>query len=148
MEKARAGLVDLLASYRKRKEHDITLVFDGYKQGMAIEQVLYSGHVRVIYTRLGERADDVIKNTISAERREWIVVTADRDIVDHAWATGSVPVPPEGFMEALSRHSATSSDSAVNREDSEESGERQVRKGSAYHLSKKEKAIRRVLNKL
>lgn len=148
MERARAGLVDQLAFYRRMKEHDITVVFDGYKQGMPVEHVIYSGHVKVVYTRLGERADDFIKKTISAERREWIVVTADRDIADHAWATGSIPVAPERFVGAISRRSAGSSDATEHGADGEEHDERPTRKGSSYHLSRKEKAVRRVINKL
>ena len=104
MEKARASLVDLIVGYRKTVDHDITIVFDGYKNGMATEQVSFNGHVKVIYTRLGERADDVIKKTVSTKQREWIVVTADRDIADHAWAAGSVAVAPEKFLDIIIRH--------------------------------------------
>ncbi|HTZ18793.1 MAG TPA: NYN domain-containing protein, partial [Dissulfurispiraceae bacterium] len=95
MEKARDVLIHDIVGYRKIVDHDITVVFDGYKNGMATQTVSYTGGVKVVYSRLGERADDVIKKTVLQHRLEWIVVTADRDIADHAWAAGSVPVPPE-----------------------------------------------------
>ncbi len=146
MEKARGGLVDLIVGYRKTFDHDITIVFDGYKNGMATEQVSFNGHVKVIYTRLGERADDVIKKIVSNERREWIVVTADRDIADHAWAAGSVPVAPEKFVDIITRHRLKDIDEPLADEEDDE--ERHARRGNPHQFSKKEKALRRVLSKL
>jgi len=146
LEKARAGLVELLARYRKTKDHNISVVFDGYKNGLAAQQASYSGHVKVIYTRLGERADDLIKKTVSQERREWIVVTADRDIADHAWSVGSVPVPPERFMNAIAQHRELRAYEVPMYEDNDE--DLQPRRGNPHQPSKKEKALRRVLSKL
>ncbi len=155
MEKARDILVDALAGYRKVAGHDITVVFDGYKNGMAVQKVSYKGNVKIIYSRLGERADDVIKKTVSQQRLEWIVVTADRDIADHAWAAGSVPVPPEKFMDIIEKRSRVKGEEIPAVQTEEEVPERDEddednhhRKGNPYKPSKKEKAIRRVLAKL
>jgi predicted RNA-binding protein with PIN domain len=149
MEKAREALLSLLAGYRKGRPHDITVVFDGYRNGMAVEQHAIFNNVKVIYTHLGEKADDVIKKLISRERKDWIVVTEDRDIVDHAWAVGSVPVHPDRFMgivEKSTRHRPSEEITEADDEDDEYGGHE--RKGNAYQPSKKEKAIRRVLAKL
>jgi uncharacterized protein len=152
MEKARDGLIAVLAGYRKIKDHEITVVFDGYKSGMASQSISYKGNVKVIYSRLGESADDVIKKTVSQERREWIVVTADRDIADHAWSVGSVPVPPERFMDIVTRQGPETGDSLIRESavyDKDEEGEEgRPRHGNPHMLSKKEKALRRVLGKL
>jgi uncharacterized protein len=150
MEKAREELLSQLAEYRKIREHDITVVFDGYKFGMSTQQMSYHGGVRVIFTRLGERADDVIKKTVSQERRGWIVVTADRDIIDHAWAAGAVPVPPDRFMDIISRRCRPGEDEGnadVGKDECEENMER-GRKGNPRQLSKKEKLLRQALSKL
>jgi predicted RNA-binding protein with PIN domain len=144
LEKARHSLISDIVEYRKLNLHDITIVFDGYKFGMSVEQVSFTGNVRVIYTRLGEKADDAIKRIVSAEHLEWIVVTGDRDIADHAWKAGSVPVPPEKFMKIISRRQEATMDGSADEED----GIVQNRKGNPFRLSKKEKAIRRVLGKL
>ena len=101
------------------------------------------GGVKVIYSRIGDKADAVIKRMISAERREWIVVTSDREIADHAWSTGSIPVSSDDFLNALS----TKDLSGIEEEDEEEYIEPR-RKGSPRQLSKKEKAIKRALSKL
>jgi predicted RNA-binding protein with PIN domain len=152
MEKVRDGLLSQLAEYRKVRAHEITVVFDGYKNGMATQQVSYRNEVRVIYTRLGEKADDVIKKIISRERREWIVVTADRDIVDHAWSVGSVPVVPDKFMDIISRACRTGAedvpDVSADSEDEDDQDEGRDRRGNPYKPSKKEKALRRILSKL
>ncbi len=147
MEKARDTLLDAVIEYRKVKDHDITVVFDGYKNGMATQQLSFRDNVKVIFTRLGERADDVIKKTVTQERREWIVVTADRDIADHAWAAGSVAVAPERFMDIITRTHRINADEVREVEEDDED-ERHERKGNPFRPSKKEKTLRRILGKL
>ena len=137
-------LIDSLIEYRKRKGHDITVVFDGWKTGEGKENQTVTGGVSVIYSRIGENADSVIKRVISSDRREWIVVTGDRDISHHAWAVGSVPVSTEDFLKAVERKE--SSDSVSEEYDQEYISP--PRKGNPRTPSKKEKAIMRVLKKL
>jgi hypothetical protein len=137
-------LIDSLIEYRKRKGHDMTVVFDGWKTGAAQENQSVTGGIKVIYSRIGEKADFVIKRIISSDRREWIVVTSDRDIVNHAWALGSIPVSAEDFLVAIEKGIPSYLD---EKENDEEYIEPQ-RKGNPRRLSKKEKAIRRVLSKL
>jgi predicted RNA-binding protein with PIN domain len=150
MEKARDTLLDAMSDYLKVKDHDITVVFDGYKNGMATQQVSFRDNVKVIFTRLGERADDVIKKTVSQERREWIVVTADRDIADHAWAAGSVALAPDRFMNIITRQYRINADEVpeASDEDDDDDDGRHERKGNPYKPSKKEKVLRRILGKL
>ena len=144
LEKQREMLIDSLIEYRKRKGHEITVVFDGWKTGEAQENQFVTGGIKVIYSRIGEKADSVIKRIISSDRREWIVVTSDRDIANHAWASGSIPVSVEGFLMAIQNEIPLYLD---DKEDDEEYIEPQ-RKGNPRRLSKKEKAIRRALSKL
>jgi predicted RNA-binding protein with PIN domain len=148
MEKARDTLLDAMIAYRKVKDHEITVVFDGYKNGMATQQVVFRDKVKVIFTRLGERADDVIKKTVWQERREWIVVTADRDIADHAWAAGSVAVAPEKFMDIITRQIGINADEVPDAAYENDDDDRYSRKGNPFRPSKKEKALRRILGKL
>ncbi len=109
---------------------------------MGRENQSVTGGVKVIYSGIGEKADSVIKRIISAERREWIVVTSDRDIADHAWASGSIPVPSDDFLNTFEKKQ-----SDIVGEDEEEYFEPQ-RKGSPRKLSKKDKAVKRALSKL
>ena len=65
LEKQRETLIDALIEYKKRKGHDITVVFDGWKTGESHESRYVTGGVRVIYSRVGEKADSVIKRIIT-----------------------------------------------------------------------------------
>jgi len=150
MEKARDGFVDLLIQYRMLKTHDITVAFDGYKSGAGTEHVAVRGGVKIIYSRLGDRADDVIKRNISTDKREWIVVSSDREIINHTWSVNSIPIPSERFFEIVSRQTgqgAGANEFLYKDLDDDFEGHR-VQKGNPHQLSKKEKAIRRVLSKL
>jgi predicted RNA-binding protein with PIN domain len=136
-----------LIEYGKRKGHDITVVFDGWKTGEGKESRSVIGGITVIFTRIGENADAVIKRIISSVKREWIVVTSDRDIVNHAWASGSIPVPAEAFLASLGKKGSPYSDYSEEEVSEEEYPEHQ-RKGNPRQPSKKEKAIIRALRKL
>lgn len=126
------------------------VVFDGWKAGAGTENASVRGGVKVIYSRLGEKADAVIKRLLSSERREWIVVSSDRDIAAHAWATGAVPIGAERFLALLElqRAGAALDSEGPLSEDEDESERACVGKGSGRQLSKKEKAIGRALGKL
>lgn len=153
MEKARNGFIELLLEYRLKSNHDITVVFDGHKSGGAAENFSARGGVKIIYSKLGERADDVIKRIISAQRKEWIVVSSDRDIANHAWHVNSIPVPSESFYEKVSGTvkkglSDKSTEDASHYFKDEDEEYTPNHKGSAYQLSKKDKLIKKALAKL
>jgi predicted RNA-binding protein with PIN domain len=157
MEKARDGFVDLLVDYKKIKAHDITVIFDGYKSGSGVESVAVRGGVKIIYSRLAERADDVIKRIISKDRKEWIVVSNDRDIANHAWSVNSIPIPSGRFYEAVSKQiNRNNAETGTTGKDADEFLYKDLDddeyshslKGNPHRLSKKEKAIRRALGKL
>lgn len=143
LKKQREILIDSLIAYGKKKGHNITVVFDGWRTGQGQESRTVIAGVKVIYSRIGDKADDVIKRMISAERREWIVVTSDREIAGHAWQTGSIPVSSDDFLNAL-----RTKDLYDIEEEYEEEYIESGRKGSPHQLSKKEKAVRRALSKL
>ncbi len=144
-------LIGALIEYRRRKGHDMTVVFDGWKTGEGQESQAVTGGVRVIYSRIGENADSVIKRIVTSVRREWIVVSSDRDIADHAWASGSIPVRAEDFLRALEKTGrapeAASDEEICNGAESDyETPAR--RGGNPRRLSRKGKAVARALGKL
>lgn len=145
LKKQRDQLIEALINYKKEKDHDITVVFDGWKTGEAQESRSKIGGITIIYSRIGEKADSVIKRIIDAERHGWIVVTSDRDIANHAWTSGSVPIPGEEFLKIFEKPMLSYSDMEAYEE---KEYQEPRKKGSPRTLSKKEKAIRRALNKL
>jgi uncharacterized protein len=122
------------------------VVFDGWKEGSGNESYSVRGGVKIIYSGLGEKADAVIKRLISSEDREWVVVTSDRDIAAHAWARGSVPVPSGAFLPVIEPKRHSGGEGIEGTDEEEESQAR--RKGSPRKLSRKERALRRVVEKL
>jgi predicted RNA-binding protein with PIN domain len=151
IDRERDRLIDLLIKYAKEKGHAVTVVFDGWKGGGGIESVYKRGGVRIIYSRLGDKADSVIKRIVSSEKREWIVISSDRDIAAHAWANGSVPVPSDRFLpflETAGPCTYAGPEVADQEEYEDEGGSRGSRKGNPHTLSRKERAVKRVIGKL
>jgi len=141
----REGLIRLLSDYRKMKGHDITVVFDGWKSGGYKEESRNTGGIKVIYSRLGENADAVIKRIVCSEKKEWIVITSDRDIAAHAWSCGSVPVSSERFWSILENTGKSIGGDYEPLDDEEDAAHR---KGSARTASRKDKTLQRILKKL
>ncbi len=102
------------------------------------------GGVRIIYSRIGDTADSVIKRIISSKKHGWIVVTSDRDIADYAWTCGSIPVSAQDFLKVFNKEVLLESEG----DECEEIYREPLRKGNPRRLSKKEKAILRALKKL
>lgn len=149
LEKQRNQLIESLIGYHKRKGYEITVVFDGWKTGGAQENHSVIGGIRVIFSRLGEKADSVIRRIISSDRCGWIVVTSDRDIATHAWASDAVPISSEDFMNAIEKiRGGTGVMYKKGGGEEEEEYVLPARKGNPKQLSKKEKAIKKTLSKL
>ncbi len=80
LQAGREALLELLAHYRSRSHHQITVVFDGWQRGDLKESRDRHQGILVIYSRRGERADEVIKRLLHQERERALVVTSDREI--------------------------------------------------------------------
>src|SRR5437867_57771 len=61
VESAREFLLRDLSAYRQRKGHLITVVFDGWQQAIGAERREHRMGVEVVYSKRGERADQVIQ---------------------------------------------------------------------------------------
>ncbi len=151
LEKERNKLIEDLSKYSKKTGHDITVVFDGWKNGMGPETNMVIGGVKVIYSRLAEKADRVIMRIISTGHKSWIVVSSDREIADFARSKGASPVTSDEFRYKLYSPIEAVEDSEEEpvEEDDEEMDIKPVRmKGNPWKLSKKEKLKLRTLKKL
>jgi predicted RNA-binding protein with PIN domain len=98
----------------------------------------------VVYSRLGEKADTLIRKIITREKKEWIVITSDREVADRAWASGSVPVPSEEFLLRMTQAAHRPGGLYEPLEEEDDA----PRRGNPRQPSKKEKALIRVLGKL
>ncbi len=151
MESQRNHFLNALIEYREKKEHDITVVFDGWKGG-GKETSTVIGGIQVIYSGIGERADDVIKRIISSRRRRWIVVSSDRDIVNYSWSSDCVPVKSEIFERKMFETIRQEKGGSDLQQDENDIYEDEVspfgKKGNPRKLSKKEKLVRNAISKL
>jgi len=101
MEEGRRALIKSLWRYKKLKACRITVVFDGGQIENTIPQKEGTLGIEVIFSRPGEKADDVIKRLASKERDALIVVTSDREVADFSERAGSAVVSSHDFEERL-----------------------------------------------
>lgn len=150
LEKARQDLIRKLYNYANTKRHNITLVFDGWKSGQKDETNSKVGNVTVIYSKLGEKADFVIKKILSSAAKPWIVVSSDREISDFAERKDFAAVSAdefEGKLYSTGKHNKTEEAPAYDKDkDMDLIPARQ--KGNPKKLSQKEKKNIEALKKL
>ena len=100
-ERARESLLRLLAAYRHRKGHALTVVFDGWQRGQPIEGREHRSGVQVIYSRRGEKADQVIERLAQEYGAASAVVTSDHEVIRAAQAHGALVMRAPEFADKL-----------------------------------------------
>jgi predicted RNA-binding protein with PIN domain len=142
LEAGRKELLRLLSLYRKNRGHRITVVFDGWMSGPPVEEREREGSITVVYSRRGEKADEVIKRMVGKGEEETVVVTSDRDLADSVSRRGSAAIPSLTFESRLyaadtfRRHDGSGED---EEEDGGETGRGTKKKGPSRKISKKKK---------
>jgi uncharacterized protein len=143
LEEGRNALIRSLAGYRKLRGHRITVVFDGWEGGSPTEERDLAGGVEIIYSRLGEKADEVIKRLLGKGSEEILVVTSDREIAVFATRRGKTAIASAEFDALLEQSAAGSSPADVpgaaeGDDDDDRTGMK--RKGPSRRLSKQKRA--------
>jgi hypothetical protein len=100
-EMAREALLRRLAAYRHRKGHALTVVFDGWQRGQPIESREHRAGVQVIYSKRGERADQVIERLAQQYGTECAVVTSDHEVIRAAQTQGALVMKAAEFAQKL-----------------------------------------------
>lgn len=80
LDKGREMLIKKLLAYQRIKKHAITVVFDGWREGSFSEHRDIVRGIMIIFSRRGEKADEVIKRLASQGKERTVVVTSDRDL--------------------------------------------------------------------
>jgi len=143
LEHKRNWLIQQLAIFREQKNFDITVVFDGWQSGIRYEVEEKRGGVKVIFSRLGEKADSVIIRLARAQGSGCVVVTSDREIRNVVEKFGAAAVASGEFAEVLrdaDRPYDHSEYTGTQRETS--------KKGNPRRLSRAEKKRSEILRKL
>jgi hypothetical protein len=146
LEAGREALVQDLVDYRRRRpQHKITVVFDGWQGGGLRESRDLCRGVVAVYSRRGERADEVIKRFLAKEGHRAVAVSSDREIQDYADKVGATWVAAHQFETQYLRRTAT------GRESEDEDGSAThggAKKGPARRLKKNLRKKRQRLRKL
>jgi hypothetical protein len=141
----RDRLIDQLSAYRKLKQCEITVVFDGWQGGWSTEKRETKKGVEIIFSRVGEKADEVIKRLVRGRGSGVTAITSDRDISKYAERMTVAVIPSDQFREKMERAFVKVEEDLENGEDE---GRGVKRKGPSRRLSKKEKRMRSALKKL
>ncbi len=140
----RDRLIDQLSTYQKLKPCRITVVFDGWQGGWNTEKGERKKGIELIYSKLGEKADEVIKRLAKEKGSGAIVITSDREVTKFAERMAVAVIPSEQFREKLEVPTDRFEESFE--EEEEEIGIK--KKGLSRRPSKKVKRARAALKKL
>jgi uncharacterized protein len=146
LEAGREALLQTLSDYRRRRpQHKITVIFDGWQGGALQESRDLCQGVGVIYSRRGERADEVIKRFLAREGRKVVMVSSDRELQDCAVKAGATWVAAGEFESQYLRNAGTDGE-----EESEETpvSRGNAKKGPARRLKKSMRQKKDRLRKL
>jgi len=102
LEAGRDSLVRDLSAYRNRKGHAVTIVFDGWQSGQPLEGREHRLGIQVVYSKRGERADQVIQRLAQEFGSDCAVVSSDREVIDYARIQGAFVMGALEFAEKLS----------------------------------------------
>ena len=141
----RDRLIDQVSAYQKLKSCEITVVFDGWQGGWSTEKRERKKGIDLIFSKLGEKADEVIKRLVREKGSGIIVITSDRDVSKFAERMDVPVIPSERFREKIEQSQVHVED--IFEEEDEEGGGFK-RKGPSRKLSKKEKRAKVALKKL
>ncbi len=147
LEAARNRLLNRLEQYRALSHHRLTVVFDGWRSGAPMESHDRLGQVDIIYSRLGEKADEVIKRLAQTGQGAMVVVTSDRELADFVRGCGATVIPSAQFDARLRTKSQAVAEAPPDKDEDYPSAPAK-KKGTAYRLSRKDRRLKSTLQKL
>ncbi len=148
LENGRKELIRRVALYKKSRGHKITIVFDGWVSGPPTEERDREGGINIIYSRKGEKADEVIKRMAKTSGEEIVVVTSDREITDSISRSGGVAIPSPEFevkMEGMPHYEHTPPD---DKDQYDKVFKGTKKKGPSRKISRKKRGILKRTRKL
>jgi uncharacterized protein len=142
LKQQRNWLVQRLSLYQKQKGFNVTVVFDGWRSGW-IDEIKESGAITIVYSRQGERADDVIVRIARQKGSGCVIVTSDREVRNAVERFGATAIYAGEFAAIL-----RALDRPFHDGDAALTDVRAVNKGNPRQLSKTERRRREKLKKL
>ena len=149
LEAGRQALISRLIEYKRKKGHKITVVFDGWDQGAAMEERDRQGNIGIIYSRRGEKADDVIKRLAADVAEEAVVISSDREIASYVTRRGKTSLSSPEFEMLMFKAAArsTGGDFVYDKED-DATNHQSSKKGPAKRLPRARRQAQTKIRKL
>jgi len=144
LQRERERLTDQLSAYRSLRQMEITVVFDGWQGGWSTEKRERRKGIELVFSKLGEKADEVIKRLVREKGTGVTVISSDREVSRYAEKMAVAAVSSDQFKEKM--ENTLMKGEKDFQEEEERSGEKT--KGPSRMLSKKEKRMRSALKKL
>jgi len=142
LEQKRNRLIQQLSIYKERKGFGIIVVFDGWRSGWAREVEEKRDGVNVVYSRQGEKADDVIVRIARRKGSGCVVVTSDREVRRAVEKFGAAAVYANEFSATLRQLDYAAA------ADDDDPAPAEPRAGNPRRLSKTERRRQDKLKKL
>jgi len=103
LEQQRVRLINGLGAIAAQSGAEITVAFDGAEKLVAVPGAPRG--VRVLFSRKGETADELIRQLVRAEPagRPVIVISSDREVADGVRRHGAYPLSADTLLRRLSR---------------------------------------------
>jgi predicted RNA-binding protein with PIN domain len=104
LEAQRTRLLAGLGGLAARTRAEVTVVFDGAERTLSTALKAPRG-VRLLFSRRGETADEVLRRLVrhEPEGRPVVVVSSDREVADGITAAGATAVPSAALLRLLER---------------------------------------------
>ena len=97
LERGRGELVRRLARYKQVRSIPITVVFDGWNQASLSGSSTMERGIRVVFSRRGQRADDVIVRRAREMGEKATIVTSDRQLQMEVQRYHATIIPSKDF---------------------------------------------------
>lgn len=151
IQQSKERLSQVLSSFNRQRNHSITVVYDGWKNGGVEESYEKIGGIHIIHSRKGETADTVIIRLCEESFEDPLVVTADREIISAVIVNGGQIITPMEFQRKIFS-SATSpgtvSDDEIDGDPTYSRPIRKKKKGPSRRLPKTKRKRRALLDSM
>jgi predicted RNA-binding protein with PIN domain len=98
-QKQRRAFIALLGKYAEKKNHSITLIFDGGPLGIPSQEKDHG--IKIIYSGSKKSADDVIIEFLQGRSHGLLLVSSDNALRSHAASRGLISIDATEFYALL-----------------------------------------------
>ncbi len=148
LEDGRAALLEDLRRYKKMTGHAITVVFDAAERKGSASGAGTERGIKVVYSALGQTADQVILQMARRDRDRAVIVTSDVSLAKGCESLGATSISSNEFEERLMLAFSGKFEDGGDEDEDTGGGSLTAKKGPSKRLSRSERKKRGKLSKL